>query len=198
MSKPNFKKVALMGMASGMLLASQTLAAHSGSGTTVAAGSCGSKCGGSNRSTNTRDYTGPTSHGCGGASSNSTGCGGHNRNGGNTRNYTADEPTVISTTKKAMTESELRAQLNAETKTVFDNLSPEGKALALKLANQDCKGRNDCKGLGACNTSDHSCAGKNGCRGTSPAPFKDKNIAVKVAAKRMEEKRGAAASSTRY
>jgi len=27
------------------------------------------------------------------------------------------------------------------------------------------------------------------CRGTSPGPFKDKNVAVKVAAKKMAEKR---------
>jgi hypothetical protein len=68
-------------------------------------------------------------------------------------------------------------------------LSPEGKALALKLANQSCKGKNSCKGLNSCKTEEHSCAGRGSCAGTAAAPFKDKNQAVKIAAQKMAEKR---------
>lgn len=93
------------------------------------------------------------------------------------------------TAKKLMTDSELMMQLDAQGKATFQSLTPEGKALALKLANHDCKGKNDCKGLNSCKTADNSCAGKGGCKGTSPGPFKDKNMAVKVASMKMAEKR---------
>jgi hypothetical protein len=29
----------------------------------------------------------------------------------------------------------------------------------------DCKGKNDCKGVGGCNTGDNGCKGKNDCKG---------------------------------
>lgn len=93
------------------------------------------------------------------------------------------------TPKAAITESELRSQLNDEGKRMYDRLDAEGKKLALRLANQDCKGKNSCKGENSCKTSKNDCAGKGGCAGTSPAPFKDLNQAVKIAAKKQEEKR---------
>lgn len=100
-----------------------------------------------------------------------------------------------SAVKQKMTESDLLSQLNPQGKATYQGLDPAGKALALKLANQDCKGQNECKGLNSCKTSEHSCAGKGSCAGTSAAPFKDKNLAVKVAAMKMAEKRANAASS---
>lgn len=96
---------------------------------------------------------------------------------------------------KTITEEELKRQLNEAGRAMFNSLSPEGKALALKLASQSCKGQNDCKGLASCATSDHSCAGKNSCAGTTKGPFTDKNTAVKVAAQKMAEKR---ASMNKY
>lgn len=91
--------------------------------------------------------------------------------------------------KTPMTEADLMKQLNSEGKKTYQSLDPEGKALALKLANQSCKGQNDCKGLNSCKSKDNSCAGLGGCKGTSPGPFTDKNDAVKVAAMKMKEKR---------
>ena len=87
------------------------------------------------------------------------------------------------------TESSLVPQLNAQGKATYQNLDNAGKALAIKMANQGCKGQNDCKGLNACKTFSHSCAGQGTCKGTSTAAFKDKNLAVKVAAMKMAEKR---------
>ncbi len=55
-----------------------------------------------------------------------------------------------------MTEDQLKSQLNDQGKEMYDNLSPEGKALALKLA--------------------------------SGSTFRDKNMAVKVAAQRSERR----------
>jgi hypothetical protein len=104
-------------------------------------------------------------------------------------NYTADADTAQ---QGKMTEESLSSQLNPQTRALFERMSPEGKALALKLANQSCKGQNDCKGLG---TAANNCAGKNGCKGTSDAPFKDKNAAVTTAAKAMAEKRAKAFNS---
>lgn len=97
-------------------------------------------------------------------------------------------------TKQKMTESELLSQLNEQGKATYQRLDAAGKALALKLANQSCKGQNECKGLNSCKNSEHSCAGKGSCAGTADANFKDKNLAVKVAAMKMAEKRANAAS----
>lgn len=90
---------------------------------------------------------------------------------------------------KTISESDLLSQLNAEGKTAYENLDAEGKKLALKLASQTCKAKNECKGLNSCKTSKNSCAGQGGCRGTSKGPFTDKNTAVTVAMKKMAEKR---------
>jgi hypothetical protein len=83
----------------------------------------------------------------------------------------------------------LMSQLNSQGRALFQSLSPEGKALALRLASQTCKGQNECKGLNSCKGGDNSCAGEGSCAGTSPSAFTDKNQAVKVAAKKMAEKR---------
>lgn len=106
--------------------------------------------------------------------------------------YTAE---TEKTTGQKMTESEVLSKLNEQGKATYQSLDPAGKALAVKLANQDCKGQNECKGMNSCKTSDHSCAGKGSCKGTAPSNFKDKNLAVKVAALKMAEKRANAASS---
>lgn len=107
------------------------------------------------------------------------------------QSYTTDavDTSMQKSASKTMTEQDLLSQLNAEGKATYQGLDKEGKALALKLANQSCKGQNECKGLNSCKTEDNSCAGKGSCKGTSPGPFKDKNAAVKAAAKHMAEKR---------
>lgn len=102
---------------------------------------------------------------------------------------------AVPSTRK-LTEMDLKAQLNPQTKADFEALSPEGKALALKMANQDCKGKNDCKGQNACKSKTNSCGGQGGCKGTAETNFKDKNMAVKVAKMKMAEKRNNAVSPT--
>lgn len=103
----------------------------------------------------------------------------------------ADEGNMASKedTKDSMSEEELMSQLNDESKRLYQSLTPEGRDLARKLAAGGCKGMNDCKGMGSCKGEDHSCAGMNSCKGKSPGPFHDPNLAVKVAAKKMAEKR---------
>jgi hypothetical protein len=140
--KTNLKKIALMGMASSVLLASsQVNAAQQQSNT------------------------------------------------GNQYYVANSMNSVAQNTSKTLTAEELLSQLNPEVRATYQALSPEGKALALKLANQSCKGQNECKGLNSCKTKDNVCAGHGGCAGLSKAPFANKNMAVMVAAKNMAEKR---------
>lgn len=101
---------------------------------------------------------------------------------------------AMSSTQRPMSESGLLSKLNEQGKAAYQSLDPAGKALALKMANQDCKGQNECKGMNSCKTADHACAGKGSCAGTAPSNFKDKNLAVKVAALKMAEKRANASS----
>lgn len=112
---------------------------------------------------------------------------------GNTKNYRsnpiAESDQVLTSKAATMTEKDLMNSVNAQSKAAFQSLSPEGKAMALKLANQDCKGKNDCKGQNSCKTAKNDCAGKGGCKGQSAGPFRDKNQAIKVAAMKMAEKR---------
>ena len=174
MDKSKFKKLAVMGMAGGLLLSAQagveavnidtttdTFLAHNGCGN----GSCGSK---------------PK------PPQNNGGCNERSKCNG----YTADSDRVVQQAHGSkLTESELLNKLDGEGKRTYQSLDAEGKALALKLANQDCKGKNDCKGQNACDTQENTCAGKASCKGKTPAPFRDKNDAVKVASQKMAEKR---------
>jgi hypothetical protein len=91
-----------------------------------------------------------------------------------------------------MTESELVLQLNAEGQATYNKLSPEGKALALKVASSSCTGENPCAGLNACKTDSNDCAGKGKCKGFGKCSIADKNLAVKLVADKMAKKRESA------
>ncbi len=93
-----------------------------------------------------------------------------------------------------LTEDELLLQLNDEGIKQYNSLSPEGKKLALKVASAMCQGTNECKGLNACKTDQNDCAGKGKCKGQGKCSISDKNLAVKLVAKKMAEKRAGAAS----
>lgn len=93
-----------------------------------------------------------------------------------------------------LTEDELLLELNAEGTALYNSLSPEGKKLALQVASQRCDHTNACKGLNACATDTNSCAGKGSCEGKGKCALADKNLAVKLAAQKMAQKRAAAGS----
>lgn len=142
-------------------------------------------------------------HGCHGSPTTGTNNGGtyqasscnaHQPTQGNTNSSYYYNPNQVAeasahTAPPALNETDLTSKLNAQGKSTYNGLSKEGKALALKLANADCKGKNECKGLNSCKTDKNECAGKGGCKGQSKCSFKDKNLAVKVAAAKMAEKR---------
>jgi hypothetical protein len=93
---------------------------------------------------------------------------------------------------KMMSEGDLLLELNNEGVKQYKSLTPEGQALARELASQRCGKTNSCKGRNACKTETNSCAGKGGCKGTTKCAFSDKNLAVKVAAENMANKRSEA------
>lgn len=92
-------------------------------------------------------------------------------------------------TYSLMSEDDLLLQLNDEGTRIYKSLSPEGKQLALRTASRACNGTNECAGLNACATEKNKCAGQGTCSGSSKCGFSDKNLAVKVAAKKMAAKR---------
>lgn len=166
MDKSDFKKMALMGMAGGMLLVSQSpVNAEAANNVGVMmAQSCGAhSCSGQPQPPTGPRYSDRGS--CGGANPQPNGprysdrgsCGAPQPNRGYTADNFDDQSRLQSSTsyKKVMTESELMSQLNSEGKTTFQGLDAEGKALALKFANQ----------------------------------YDDKNFAVKMAANKMAERR---------
>lgn len=88
-----------------------------------------------------------------------------------------------------MSEDELMLELNDEGVKQYQSLSAEGKALARELASQRCNNTNTCRGKNACKTEANDCAGQGSCKARSKCAFSDKNLAVKIAAKLMAEKR---------
>lgn len=88
-----------------------------------------------------------------------------------------------------MTEDELLLELNDEGTKQFMSLSSEGKALARQVASARCQGTNTCKGLNACESEKNKCAGKGSCKGTGKCGISDKNLAVRIVAGKMAQKR---------
>lgn len=161
MEKSKLKKIAIMGMASGMMLAAPAIVSAEGA---QLAGGCGAgKCGGQ------RPNQTPTSRSSCGGQRPSSSCGGqqrpsHSCGGAASRNYTADadmmDQRAMAPSMTMMSETELLKSLNAEGKATYQSLDAQGKALALKLASSDT--------------------------------YKDKNQAVKEAAKKAAERRAGA------
>lgn len=88
-----------------------------------------------------------------------------------------------------MSEDELMVQLNDAGIKLYNSLSPEGKTLAREVASMHCNGTNPCKHLNACQTDKNACAGKGDCKHQSKCAVSDPNLAVKLAAEKMAEKR---------
>lgn len=90
---------------------------------------------------------------------------------------------------REMTKDDLLLELNQEGADLFNSLSLEGQELALKLASRGCNNMNECKGQNACRTDRNKCAGQGACKAQTKCAFSDKNLAIKVAARKMAEKR---------
>lgn len=88
-----------------------------------------------------------------------------------------------------MTEQELLLELNEEGVKKYNSLSKEGKALAIKVASASCDHTNECNHLNACQTDKNPCAGKGPCAAQGKCSISDKNLAVKLVYDKMNEKR---------
>lgn len=88
-----------------------------------------------------------------------------------------------------MTDDELTLELNDEALKIYQQMTPEAKALTRLVASARCNGTNECKGLNACKTETNQCAGKGSCKGQGKCAFSDKNLAVRVVAEQMKAKR---------
>lgn len=101
----------------------------------------------------------------------------------------ADDPNDGNLGYHMMTEEELLVELNDEGVKQYQSLSPEGKEIAREIASARCNGTNHCKGRNACKTDENDCAGKGSCKGKGKCAVSDKNLAVKLAADVMANKR---------
>lgn len=173
MKKCDLRKMALMGLSSGLLITNQLSAQtersnspfQSSDTVTLAAGQCSA-----------------SGNGCSPKSNSQT-----KKDNGN-----ANDPNNGNMNYHVMTEEELLIELNPQGITMYNKLTPEGKALARKLASMMCNGTNPCKGLNSCQTSNNDCAGKGECKGKGKCAISDKNLAIKLVNEKMAGKREAA------
>ena len=217
MKKDEFVKLALMGLASGML-ASNAIDAlqNSPTASNMLASGCGGKgkcggaiangCGGKGKCSGTIAAGCGGKNGCGGAIA--SGCGGKNGCGGAIAEkdtqapLTAPAPIPKDAPNKKdynpndqnigyhlYTDEELRLELNGNALKSYEKMSPEAKALVRTVASASCNGTNECKGLNACKTEKNDCAGKGQCKGQGKCAIADKNLVVKLVETKLEAKR---------
>ncbi len=72
-------------------------------------------------------------------------------------------------------------KLSAAAKEKFKAMSTEERAMAMKVAQSACKGKNECKGLGV--------TGTNACKGQGTCKVTDANKAVDLVSNKMAAKR---------
>lgn len=212
--KPNFKKLALLGITSGLLVSQQVHAESEGILSVTQNNHCNGKngCGGEKDACKGKGGCGGDrseckgKNGCGGERASckgSQGCDGQvaDNSSPEKKSLYADPSKVTSSESskkdpndgnmnyKLMTEEELLLELNDEGLRMYKSLNAEGKALALKVASGMCGGTNQCQGFNACKSEHNACAGKGDCAGKGICAFSDKNLAVKVVYDKMAQKR---------
>jgi hypothetical protein len=166
MKKSDLKKLALMGLSSGVLMTNQ-VSAQTGHTTPAqvhnSANLVVNKCSASTPTSNSPKVSPPT----------------NDPNDGNMNFH-------------IMTEDELMIELNPQGIDMYNKLPLEGKTLGRKLASMMCNGTNPCMGLNSCQTTKNDCAGKGACKGQGKCAISDKNLAIKLVSEKMAGKRDAA------
>lgn len=74
-------------------------------------------------------------------------------------------------------------KLSDAAKEAFSKMNHDQRAMAMRIAGHDCKGKNSCKGEGKCKSDTNSCEGQNSCKGQGGCKT-EPNKAVNMAAKR--------------
>lgn len=211
MKKREFKKLALMGLTSGLLINASGAEAKEANQEnlpkqSMLARGCGSACGSPHQKGCGSSCGSPHQKACGSScASPKRSCGGGCGSlaegdkpdssqipyGSPSKydNYKTVDPNDGNLGYSLMTEQDLMLELNDEGKRMYRSLSPEGKALALKVASMRCNASNECRGLNACKTDKNDCAGKGACKGQGKCSVADKNLAVKLVYQKMQAKR---------
>jgi hypothetical protein len=96
-----------------------------------------------------------------------------------------------------MTKDELLLELSDDGAKMFNSLTPEEQKLALQVASMRCAKTNPCAGLNACATETNDCAGHGKCKATGKCAISDKNLAVKLVYDKMAAKRKGALNGNR-
>ena len=175
MNKKDLRKLALMGLAGGLIIVNNSSVEAAGiplsenESTITLAAKCGAKCGGLTASSDIPKSKATDSSPQDKSDANAGNLGWH-----------------------LMTDKEMLMELNSDGAALYNSLSPEGKALARQVASARCNGTNECSGLNGCKTEHNDCAGKGTCKGTGKCAIADKNLAVELAAKKMAAKRAGA------
>lgn len=131
--KSKFKKMATLGIASGLIMAAQAPINANASGVTLAGGGCGGKsCGAKTAKYYTADADDSVQQQTNQRQPQQQGCGGRSAQA----NQTNRQGFGSGQQQTQLSETELLQQLSPEGKAAYQRLTPEGKALALRLASQ--------------------------------------------------------------
>lgn len=169
MKNPDFKTLALFGLAGGLVFTTKEVSAETASlhiDQYLAAATDKAKC--------------PGKHGCPGLTAD------RNKTPKKEPDYNPNDSNIG---YHVFTEDELLLELNDEGTKMYNNLSPDGKQLVLTVASMRCAKTNPCAGLNACATDKNDCAGKGSCKGQGKCAVSDKNLAVKLVYEKMNAKR---------
>ena len=90
---------------------------------------------------------------------------------------------------RLLSEDELLLELNDHGTKLYNSLDQKSKTLVRTVASARCNGTNECSNLNACKTEENQCAGQGSCQGQGKCAFADKNLAVKVVYDKMNNKR---------
>lgn len=113
MKKKDLKKIALLGIAGGCMLASQGAVQADDANSEILPNVIAAGCG---------------AHGCNHGTPSSS---------GSSRGYVAEaDENMMADSGQMMTEDQLMSQLSDQGKQIYNGLSPQGKSLALKLASK--------------------------------------------------------------
>lgn len=164
MEKRNLRKLALLGLASGLVIGGSATADETPKNSYVDQLLAAHKCKGS--------------HGCPGMTAN--------RDRPRSENNDMNEGNL---NYHLMTEDELMLELNQKGRELYQKLDANGKRLARVVASQMCNETNECAGLNGCQTEHNSCAGQGSCKGKSKCAIADKNLAVKLVSDKLAKKR---------
>lgn len=216
MKKDEFAKLALLGIASGMLASNGIEALQNtsnnsellASACSTLASSCKSCSSIADKSNGNEHKCSQVASSCKSCNSIADKCGGINgkcqaiAETETKKSLTAPGPIPKTDDKKdeydpndqnigyhVLSEEELTLELNDDSLKIYQKMSPEAKELTRLVASARCNKTNECRGLNACKTDTNDCAGKGSCKGTGKCAISDKNLAVKLVQDKMEAKR---------